>query len=628
MSSKRPVKAQAEATETVDSTGRQRQLKRDETIRKKLEQEFSKKRPNNSSRTLGKNRRVAGTVSALKPGQALTVKESMLVMESAQLMAANRCDCVLVIDDNDHLSGIFTAKDIAYRLVAENLDARTTPVIDIMTKGPMCVTSDTSATEALNLMVSKGFRHLPVCNEEGDIFGLLDITKCLYGALEKMERAFGSSQVLYNAIEGVEKEWAGTPAQLTEYLESLRQHMSCPNLESVLDGTPPAEVKYKTNVRDIAIMMKELHTTAVLVHRHHNLAGIFTSKDIVLRVIAAGLNPENCTVVRVMTPSPDTASPDTTVLDALKLMNEGHYLNLPVLDNGIVIGMVDVLKLTYVTLEQMNGMDGRQGPEGGPMWGRFWDSFGAVDIAESGSQISDASSHLHSRSMISNTISPQPSTSLSQLKSYSDISPNESASMVNYNNQDKVSSVAMTDDPTKFTFKFTSAKNNTHRVVCKPEFNELLESVRVKLLPEHGDDIGDQEWLSMSYLDDEEDSVLMSCDADVTDAVNLSKKVGQTRVRLLVQDQTQKKVTSDVDAYTSPPSVIKEQTTIPPLPPATAPSATAPSATAQIKKKSIKKSTSSSLPAAKQVDLLLPAAIGFLGVVIIGVFSYSKLQNK
>lgn len=83
-----------------------------------------------------------------------------------------------------------------------------------------------------------------------------------------------------------------------------------------------------------------------------------------LRVIAAGLNPENCTVVRVMTPNPDTASPNTTVLDALKLMNEGHYLNLPVLDNGIVVGMVDVLKLTYVTLEQMNGMDGREGPEG------------------------------------------------------------------------------------------------------------------------------------------------------------------------------------------------------------------------------------------------------------------------
>lgn len=48
---------------------------------------------------------------------------------------------------------------------------------------------------------------------------------------------------------------------------------------------------------------------------------LINRKDIVLRVIAAGLNPENCTVVRVMTPSPDTAVPETTVLDALKLMN-------------------------------------------------------------------------------------------------------------------------------------------------------------------------------------------------------------------------------------------------------------------------------------------------------------------
>lgn len=37
---------------------------------------------------------------------------------------------------------------------------RNTTVAKIMTKGPMCVTSDTSATDALNLMVSRGFRHL------------------------------------------------------------------------------------------------------------------------------------------------------------------------------------------------------------------------------------------------------------------------------------------------------------------------------------------------------------------------------------------------------------------------------------------------------------------------------------
>jgi CBS domain-containing protein len=99
-------------------------------------------------------------VSALRPAQALTIREHILVIEAAQLMAAKRSDCVLVVDDEDHLSGIFTAKDLAYRVVAESQDARAITVADIMTHKPLCVTSDTSAQDALNLMVSRGFRHL------------------------------------------------------------------------------------------------------------------------------------------------------------------------------------------------------------------------------------------------------------------------------------------------------------------------------------------------------------------------------------------------------------------------------------------------------------------------------------
>ncbi len=51
------------------------------------------------------------------------------------------------------------------------------------------------------------------------------------------------------------------------------------------------------------------------------IAGIFTSKDIVLRVIAAGLDASRCSVVRVMTPHPDTAPPTMVVQDALKKMH-------------------------------------------------------------------------------------------------------------------------------------------------------------------------------------------------------------------------------------------------------------------------------------------------------------------
>lgn len=57
-------------------------------------------------------KKVAGTVSALRPAQALTVKENILIIEAAQLMAAKRSDCVLVVDEDDHLSGIFTVCNV------------------------------------------------------------------------------------------------------------------------------------------------------------------------------------------------------------------------------------------------------------------------------------------------------------------------------------------------------------------------------------------------------------------------------------------------------------------------------------------------------------------------------------
>jgi CBS domain-containing protein len=123
--------------------------------------------------------------------------------------------------------------------------------------------------------------------------------------------------------------------------------------------------------------MKERRTTAVCVMEGATagtaprIAGIFTSKDVVLRVIAAGLDSGRCSVVRVMTPHPDTAPPTLSVHDALKKMHskslsypflrtylilaiDGHYLNLPVVDSdGRLVAIVDVLKLTYATLEQV-----------------------------------------------------------------------------------------------------------------------------------------------------------------------------------------------------------------------------------------------------------------------------------
>lgn len=107
------------------------------------------------------------------------------------------------------------------------------------------------------------------------------------------------------------------------YVEALREKMSFPDLGSILDArTQAVTVSVKTSVRDAARLMRENRTTAVCVlEETGKLAGIFTSKDIVLRVIAAGLDSKTCSVVRVMTPHPDTGLPSLSIQQALRKMN-------------------------------------------------------------------------------------------------------------------------------------------------------------------------------------------------------------------------------------------------------------------------------------------------------------------
>ncbi|PWZ00569.1 CBS-domain-containing protein [Testicularia cyperi] len=592
---------------------RKRQSKRDEAIRKKIEGELQRKSgkpvgapgtPRRNKRTARPPAAAAGTVSALRPLPALTVPQSISVADASQLCAAKRTDCVLVVDEDEHLAGIFTAKDLAFRVVSAGLDARNTPVSAIMTRSPMVTRDTTSATEALNTMVTRGFRHLPVCNEDGDVVGLLDIAKVFYEALEKLERAHGSSQKLYNALEGVQSEWgssAGPQQAMLQYIETLRQKMSIPDLTSILDSrTLPCCVGVRTTVREAAKLMKEHHTTAVCVMESQGgpgtgqiggggavtgkIAGIFTSKDVVLRVIAAGLDPKTCSVVRVMTPHPDTAPPSLTIQEALRKMHDGRYLNLPVVDvDQRLVGVVDVLKLTYATLEQINSMNdeaaGGDGGAGGPMWNRFWNSFGQSTSVHGDDESAVSGSQRPSESQFE----PQtPSRAGGIADISSDLHPNDSASAVGHmvGGDDAASAVghsaaAVEVDDGTYLFKFVTPSGRTHRfqarydsyetireIVCvklggdpffeptpasshagAPAYNANGDGAHAEANDEAGaasvngaaSEVPDPNDFQLAYTDDEDDVVLITADGDVQDAVKVARKQGRDRVVILLQ---------------------------------------------------------------------------------------------
>ncbi|KAL5323598.1 hypothetical protein ACEPPN_008137 [Leptodophora sp. 'Broadleaf-Isolate-01'] len=630
---------QSEAGGSSMSVSRQKQTKKDEAIRRKIETDLSKKK-HTTSRARQTRKAPPGTVLALRPSQALQIKPNTTVAEAAQLMAAKREDCVLVTDDDDRIAGIFTAKDLAFRVVGAGVKASNVTIAEIMTKNPLCARTDTSATDALDLMVRKGFRHLPVMDENQDISGILDITKCFYDAMEKLERAYSSSRKLYDALEGVQSELGSSqPQQIIQYVEALRSKMSGPTLESVLDGKPPTTVSVRTSVKDAAALMKENHTTAVLVQDQGSITGIFTSKDVVLRVIAPGLDPATCSVVRVMTPHPDFAPMDMSIQAALRKMHDGHYLNLPVMnDAGEIVGMVDVLKLTYATLEQINTMS--TGDSEGPAWNKFWLSLENETESIMSGEGSQHQSHQHTHGARS-LMSPDMSRGHERIVDAS-VAPGDSASHTGAESPPHsiVTPAETHPEDIPFSFKFKAPSGRVHRlqVIAANGLAELIDAVVSKLGSEveavggvatfENGKLG-ASGFALSYLDDDGDTVSITTDHDLLEAILIARQGHRDKVDLFVHDPEKAPVSAALDPHpvipnepTPPQSTIRERRKV------------ISDEEESEDEQPVRRRKNAPQPMQEQViagvpnELLLPGAIVTLAVVIVGVFTLTRLTSR
>jgi CBS domain-containing protein len=117
--------------------------------------------------------------------------------------------------------------------------------------------------------------------------------------------------------------------------------MSRKIIPDVIRGQQVALVKEEASVREVANLMRKQNVGAVPIVEDGTLKGILTVNDMTYRVIAEGRDPDTTPVRDVMTPNPDTVGCDTTAIDALRLMQDGGYRHLPVVDGGRILPVVD-----------------------------------------------------------------------------------------------------------------------------------------------------------------------------------------------------------------------------------------------------------------------------------------------
>ncbi len=121
---------------------------------------------------------------------------------------------------------------------------------------------------------------------------------------------------------------------LTKTADHTTEHLSRRELRreplKTLGRSRPVVVQTGTTIGEAIARMQANNGECLLICSGERLVGILTERDVLRKVLARGIEPD-ALVDGFMTPDPDTLTLDSTVVEALELMDRGGYRNVPLL---------------------------------------------------------------------------------------------------------------------------------------------------------------------------------------------------------------------------------------------------------------------------------------------------------
>jgi CBS domain-containing protein len=265
----------------------------------------------------------------VKDQDPLVLSTDDTIRQACRSMWERRSGSVVVVDDGKCLKGIFTGRD-AVRLLANTKHAGSTPLVQAMTREPVTVTPKSRAIDALRAMEEGDFRHVPVTVDR-TVKGVVS-----RGDLKGME------------LEEFRWEQAGAPRGAGRSFRALAD---------IIKGREPLVLGDTATVQQACLSMLERRCgCSLVVDNQRRLSGIFTGRDAV-RVLATSDDAGATLVGEAMTKSPMAVTADASTIDALRVMNEGGFRHLPVIDHGKILGVVSRNDFTGVEIDRLEEED-------------------------------------------------------------------------------------------------------------------------------------------------------------------------------------------------------------------------------------------------------------------------------
>jgi CBS domain-containing protein len=135
----------------------------------------------------------ASEILARKGFSVFVVPACATVREAVDRMNQLKVGAIGVADDGDgRLSGMFTERDVLRRVVGENRDPESTLVRSVMTDEIVCCGPETDVDEISAIMKDRRIRHLPVCDHDGDLLGMISM-----GDVNAVHASHQQAQITY-----------------------------------------------------------------------------------------------------------------------------------------------------------------------------------------------------------------------------------------------------------------------------------------------------------------------------------------------------------------------------------------------------------------------------------------------
>ena len=122
-----------------------------------------------------------------KGNAAISVTPETPVVEIARIMSARRIGAVLIVTASGQVAGILSERDIVKAVADRRNGVRCLAAEEIMTREVIMVGADTPVEAALEIMDQGYFRHLPVCDSDGSLLGIVSIRDLVKFRFAKQE---------------------------------------------------------------------------------------------------------------------------------------------------------------------------------------------------------------------------------------------------------------------------------------------------------------------------------------------------------------------------------------------------------------------------------------------------------